>query len=140
MSAAVPISRDPVLAGQCEDLLGDLLTEAQGVMGAVMASVDGHAFAKRFQNGQAKEATRVAAIASSVLALSESFSHETLNGKVSFNCVSTSHGSIMTVRVPSRQNVFVLSVWADKTDNFAMTLRFTLDAAHKLAALVDGSH
>lgn len=140
MTAAASLSRDPVIASRCEELLGDLLTEAQGVLGAVMASVDGHAFAKSFQRGHAKDATRIAAIASSVLALAESFSHETLDGKVGFNCVSTSHGSIMTVRVPARENIFVLCVWADKSDNFAMALRFTLDAAHKLAALVDESH
>lgn len=139
MTAVVPISRDPVVAQHCEALLATLLADAHGVLGAVMASVDGHAFAKSFQAGHEQEATRIAAICSSVLALSESFSHETLQGKVSFNCVSTSHGSIMTVRIPSRQNVFVLCVWADKSDNFAMALRFTLDAAHKLAALVDDS-
>ena len=140
MTAVASVSKNPIIASRCEELLSDLLTEAQGMLGAVMASVDGHAFAKSFQRGHEKEATRIAAIASSVLALAESSSHETLSGKVGFNCVSTNHGSIMTVRVPSRENIFVLCVWADKSDNFATALRFTLDAAHKLAALVDESH
>lgn len=120
-----------------EQLLTERLARTPNLRGAVMASIDGHVKACAFSDGHAQEAARIAAIASSVLALSESFSQETLGGRVQFNSVATSQGNIVTVRIPSKNGNYALCVWADKADIFAMTLRFTLDTADKLAVLVD---
>lgn len=127
-------------AAACEVLLQEQLANASNVLGAVMASIDGHAMASAFRPGHENTAARIAAIGSSVLALSESLSHETLKGQVQFNSVSTNGGTIVTVKIPSQKSNHALCVWADKADIFAMTLRFTLDAASKLAALVDEDH
>lgn len=139
MNAYSLTESDNLIGQACNKLLGSLLGKHASLQGMVMTSVDGHAFAQAFQQSHSKEAARIAAIASSVMALSESFSGETLAANTRYNCVNTDRGNIVTVRIPSRSNKFVLCCWADNSDNFAMTLRFTLDAASKLAALVDRS-
>jgi len=122
------------------DLFTRLMADSNSVLGMVLASVDGHARASLFKQGHDKQAARIAAITSSVLALSESFSVETLQSKVECNSVITNGGVIITVRVPSADRALALSVWADKSDNFATILRFTRDTAQKLAVLVDTPH
>ena len=87
--------------------------------------------------GQQVEAPRVAAVASSLLALSESFSGEALGSRTEYNSIATPRGTIVIVRVPTRARAHVLCLWADKSENFAMTLRTALDGAAQTAALID---
>lgn len=115
-------------------MLHSLLDAAPGVLGAVMATVDGRAFAHGSREGHAVEAARIAAVASSLLALSESFSGEALRSRARYNTIATDRGTIVIVRVPSQARAHALCVWADSSENFAMTLRFSLDTAERLAA------
>src|SRR5690554_7427455 len=71
------------------------------------------------------------------MSLSEAFSREILQSQCSHNVIATSHGSIITVRLPCKQHQFALSVCVDRSENLAMALRMTLDAAQALADTID---
>lgn len=129
-------SLSPSAAG-CRAVLHRRLAAAPGVRAAVMATVDGRAFAHAQADGQDLDAARAGAIASSLLALAEAFSRETLRGHVQYNSIATDRGTIVVVRVPSRARTYALSVWADRSELFAVTLRFALDTAAQLAATID---
>lgn len=121
----------------CRGVLRARLEANPGVLATVVGTADGRAFAHASQPSQGIEAPRIAAIATSLLALSESFSKETLNSVTQYNSIATEHGTIVVVRIPSRARAHVLCLWADQSENFAMTLRFALDGAAQLAALID---
>ena len=121
----------------CGNLLESLLRANPGTLAAVIGTADGRAFAHASQPGQQVEAPRVAAVASSLLALSESFSGEALGSRTEYNSIATPRGTIVIVRVPTRARAHVLCLWADKSENFAMTLRTALDGAAQTAALID---
>lgn len=121
----------------CRSLLASQVHSNAGVLAAVVGSADGRAFAHASQPDQKVEASRIAAIATSLLALSESFSKETLSSRAQYNSIATQHGTIVVVRVPSRAQAHVLCLWADSSENFAMTLRRALDSAALVAALID---
>lgn len=140
MSQEAAIKDEATCIPYCQKLLESVMKKTPSMTGALMASVDGHAFASAFQGGDNAAAPRIAAMCSSLLALSDSFSNETLKGNTRFNTVTTNRGSIVTTHIPSQDGKYVLSVWADDSDTFAMTLRTTLDTAKKLADLVDRSH
>lgn len=117
--------------------MGNLLEATPGLLSSVMSTVDGRAFAHACRQGQAMEAARIAAISSSLLALSESFSVEALQGRSRYTNVVTDHGMIVIVRVPTPSRTHVLSVLADDSESFAMALRFSLDLAERLASALD---
>ncbi len=133
--AASPSLSSPSAA--CRAVLQRRLAAASGMKAAVMATVDGRAFAHAQADGQNLDAARGGAIASSLLALAEAFSRETLRGHVQYNSIATDRGTIVVVRVPSRARAHALSVWADRSELFAVTLRFALDTAAQLAATID---
>lgn len=142
-SSVTTVAHDPralaetTTVDRCRHVLRRLLVVVPGVLGGVVAKLDGRAFADAFRPGHEVEAARIAAIASSLLALSESFSGETLAGKARYNTVVTDRGSILIVRIPSRTSTYLLCVWADNSENFAMALRHSLDTAEQLALAVD---
>lgn len=78
-------------------------------------------------------ALRVAAMASSFLALSETFSKEKQHGRCSYATITSAQGLIVAVRVPSPRPLYVLCAAASRSDNLAMILRRTLDCADELA-------
>ncbi len=127
-----------MIVGDCNNVLQELLAAHTSTWGAVMAQVDGRAFAAAFRSGNDVEAPRIAAIASSLLGLSESFTNEALKAKARYNSIVTEQGCIVTVRVPSVHRAHVLCLWADDSETFAMILRAALDTAGKLARIVDG--
>lgn len=137
--AAPPVPAAALVAMQaaCRDVLATRLEANPGVLAAVVGTADGRAFAHANQPNQGIEAPRIAAIATSLLALSESFSKEALNSGTQYNSIATHHGTIVVVRVPTRVRAHVLCLWADQSENFAMTLRFALDGAAQLARLID---
>ena len=122
----------------CSNALAARLKVHPGVLAAVVGTADGRAFAHACQPGRRMEPARVAAIATSLLALSESFSKEALGSATQYNSIATQHGTIVVVRVPTRMRAHVLCLWADQSENFAMTLRLALDSATQIAALIDG--
>lgn len=119
-------------------LLESQLRANPGVRAIVVGTADGRAFAHACQADQAVEAARISAIATSLLALSESFSREALRSQAQYNSIATEHGTIVVVRVPTRARAHMLCLWADQSDIFAMTLRLALDSAARLAILIDG--
>lgn len=108
-----------------------------GLLGVVVGSADGRALAHAGGSDGTFQPARVAAVASSLLALSESFSRETLGSETQYSSIATSRGSIMLVRVPSKMRAHVLCLWADASHNLAMTLRAALDMASHVAHAID---
>ena len=135
-SPVAPASASPLQLA-CSNLLEAMLRNSPGTLAAVIGTADGRAFAHAGQPGHQVEAPRIAAIASSLLALSESFSGEALRSRAQYNSIATPHGTIVIVRVPTRTRAHVLCLWADKSENFAMALRVALDCAAQTAALID---
>lgn len=84
-----------------------------------------------------KLAPRIAAIAASLLGLSESFAKETQNGRCAHTTVACENGTTIVVKVPARARGMALSVSADRSENLAMVLRRTLDTADRIALLID---
>lgn len=121
----------------CHTILADLTGRHQGIEHAVMAGLDGRFFACDSDLTGEGLPVQVAAMSSSLLALTESFSREVLRSVASYNSISTAHGTIVVVRVPSSANRHVLCVWADKSETVAMTLRHALDTAQQLADELD---
>ncbi len=121
---------------QCLEVLESLLKRTPAVMFACLSTVDGRTVAHAA--GQREIAPqRVAAITTSLLSLSESFAKEVLRGTCLHTTIAIDHGTVVAVRVPSQARTHALSVCADRGDNLAMTLRWTLDAAGELARVID---
>ncbi len=126
-------------AEPCREVLTGLVSSAPSVLGAVVATVDGRAFAHASHVDHEFDPARVAAISSSLLALSESFSREALQCQAQHTSIATSRGTLVVVRVPSRTRAHALCLWADSSENFAMTLRFALDTATRIAEMLDAA-
>lgn len=125
------------IADGCTRLLEARLAEQERIGSAVLCTVDGRAFAHALRNAGGLQPARMAAIASSLLALSESFARESIQGRAQYASIATDNGSIVIVRIPSRTRMHALCVSADADETFAMALRFALDSASQLAALID---
>lgn len=134
---ASPQAPMPTVQSICIRALEATLASQPGVLAAVLGTADGRAFAHACRSGQRVEAPRIAAIATSLLALSESFSGEALRSRAEYNSIATPHGTIVVVRVPTEARAHVLCLWADQSENFAMTLRVALDTAAHVATLID---
>lgn len=121
---------------KCQAVLATLAQRKPALIFASLSTVDGRSYASAHGRGEFSP-QRIAAITSSLLALSESFAKEAAQGRCSYAAVSTDHGSIVIVRVPSKKRQHALSICADLSDNMAMSLRTTLDAAETLAQILD---
>lgn len=88
--------------------------------------------------GQPDRATgqRIAAMSSSLLALSESFARESFDSGAHYSLVSSRQGSIVTVRIPSPSSHYSLSLAADRTETVALALRNALDLADTLGRVL----
>lgn len=124
-------SHRDVLAG----LLDEVLAEGPEIQLACLSMVDGRVFAA--SSRMTIEPPRIAALSSSLLAISESFSRDVRGGQCDHTTISTEHGSIVTVRVPMSARVFALSLCVERTANLAMALRWTLDTATRLALVLE---
>lgn len=124
------------LRAACTEELAHLLRKAPATRFACLGTVDGRnfGFASAQQNASAQ---RLSAMTCSLLALAETFAKEALSSRCGHATLTTEHGSIVIVRVPSRTRAFALAVGADASDVLAATLRHALDLAGKLAALID---
>lgn len=125
--------------GHCRDILDAALVRSPAIIFACMARVDGLAYASASSSTALVEPQRSSAIVSSLLALSESFAREALRSKCLYTTIATEHGSIVTVRVPSRTPSFALCLCVDNGENLAMALRLALGTADMLAAAVDAA-
>lgn len=134
-SASRQPSKDAPIRKESQSILDTLLKDTPSVVFVSVSTVDGNSFAHASSRKEI-DSQRLAAITSSLLALSETLSHETLKGKCSYNAISTDFGSIITVRVPSKRNIFTLSLCADKSENMAMAMRTAFDTADKLSGVL----
>jgi len=118
-------------------ILERLLDRSLALKFASLSTVDGRSFAQASARDDDAAAHRIAAMSSSLLALSESFAREALRGNSSFTTISTEHGAIVVVRVPTRKRNHVLAIGSDASDVMALTLRYALDAAAEISAAID---
>lgn len=129
---APPLTSRAAIVAACTESLSDLTLRLPAVRFCCLSTVDGHLISKAGMQDE-HACQRTAAIASSFLALSETFAKEGAVGRCTHTTISAEHGTIVAVRVPSRTRSYVLSVGADLSDNLASVLRLTLDAAEKVA-------
>lgn len=122
---------------ECQNALASLVQRTPSVVFASVATVDGRSYAHVNSPTHETSAQRAAAIMSSLMGLIESFSREALNSRALYNSTATEHGSIVMVRVPSREQKHTLCLCADSTENLAMTIRAALDTAASLAEKID---
>ncbi|MCW8194587.1 hypothetical protein F6455_07290 [Proteobacteria bacterium 005FR1] len=120
----------------CEALLERLIDRQPCGIFASLTTIDGRSFAFATKHGEI-QGQRVAAVSSSLLALSEAFGREILKGECSYTAIATTHGFIVTVRVPSRLKQHALSFCTDTSENMAIAMRLTFDTAEGLAKILD---
>lgn len=125
------------LTQSCFIELHALMHKSPAVRFACLSLADGRPFAFA-GTADARLAPRIAAIAASLLGLSESFAKETQNGRCAHTTISCDHGTTIVVKVAARTRAMVLSVSADRSENLAMVLRRTLDTAERVALHIDG--
>lgn len=128
--------RTEALRAQCQTFLDEAIVSKSYLHVASLSTADGRAFALACAQRDA-DANRVAAMASSLLALSESFSRQVLRSTCKYSLIATDHGVIVTVRVPSAKRMHALSIATDNSEMLALVLRHALDAAAHLAGILD---
>jgi len=139
MGKTAALRSPDAIRASCQDRLESFRADAASVAFACLGTVDGRAFAYSGSNADdGKSAQRMAAISCSLLALSESFSKESIRSNCNHALVASDHGNIIVVRVPCRSRAYVISVGADASDIQAITLRRALDLSHDLASIIDG--
>ena len=126
------------LRSKCESLLDSAIGNYPAIVMACMARVDGVAYASaRAETASTVDVHRASAICSSLLALSESFSRETLQAQCLHTTITTDHGSIVTVRIPSNTKMFALCLCCDSSANLAMTLHVAVETSKALGELIE---
>ena len=128
-------TKDKLLAA-FNTCLDGLLKKSTALRFACLGTVDGRSFSFAAR-GDSQSAQRLSAMTCSLLALAETLSKEALRGRCTHATISTEFGAIVVVRVPSRSRTFALSIGADAADVLATTLRYALDTADTVAALID---
>lgn len=122
--------------GSLQNVVEALLNKTAAFTFASVSTVDGRS-ASFAASAAVSDGARIAAIASSILGLSESFSREVRQAGSHWTTLSNEQGTVVLIRVPSRQRMHVLAVGADRTQNLATTLHFAVSAADQLAAVID---
>lgn len=125
------------LDGSLQHVIEALLERSNAFTFASVSTVDGRSASFACNGAVVSEGARVAAIASSILGLSESFSREVRQAGSHWTTISNEQGNIVLIRVPSRQRMHVLAVGADSSQNLATTLHFAVGAADQLAVSID---
>ncbi len=126
------------LRAQCKAFLDGTIASKPYLCVASLSTADGRAIALASARRD-DDANRIAAMASSLLALSESFSRQILRSPCKYSMLATEHGVIVTVRVPSAKRMHALSIAADNSEMLALVLRHALDTAARLAGILDRS-
>jgi predicted regulator of Ras-like GTPase activity (Roadblock/LC7/MglB family) len=120
---------------QARECLERLLQHATALRFACLGTADGRLLASVDADARST-GERIAAMTSSLLALSESFAKDALRSHCNYSVVATEHGSIVVVRVPHVGRGYMLSVGSDGSELMALTLRAALDAAERLAVII----
>lgn len=122
---------------ECHAALQALIERTPALLFASVATVDGRSFTHANGKSQDTNPLRCAAIMSSLMGLIESFSRESLKSRALYNSISTEHGSIVIVRIPTQAKHHTLCLCSDASENLAMTIRAALDTASVLAEKID---
>ncbi len=125
------------LNDSAQDVIEALLERSTAFTFASVSTVDGRSTSFGSNSAVISEGARIAAIASSILGLSESFSREVRQAGSHWTTISNEQGTIVLIRIPSRQRMHVLAVGADRSQNLATTLHFAVGAADQLAISID---
>ncbi|MGH8492162.1 MAG: roadblock/LC7 domain-containing protein [Moraxellaceae bacterium] len=131
-----PASAGSNLRAQCEAELRRLLEKHPSIFFISLASVDGRSYV-HVQGATQSDAQRIAAMTSSLLGLSESYARETSQSRCRYSVVAMESGSVVTVRIPTKNLRFALAIGASDMENLATILRAALDGASTLAALLE---
>jgi len=123
---------------EAERYLAVLLDRSDALRFACVGTADGRVLANAARANAHSTGDRIAAMTSSLVALSESFSKDALRSHCTHSVVSTGHGAIVVVRVPEPARGYVLSVASDGSELMALTLRSALDGADRLAQIIGG--
>ena len=124
------------LRDECQTLLDGTVLRLPYLRMASVSTADGRPFALAVSHS-APDSNRIAAMSSSLLALSESFSREVLRSPCRYSLISTEHGVVATVRVPSAKRMHALAIATDDSEMLAMVLRNALDVADRIAEILD---
>jgi predicted regulator of Ras-like GTPase activity (Roadblock/LC7/MglB family) len=121
----------------CQKVLTSVIESTPALLFTSMATVDGRSYAHANAATHTANPQRSAAIMSSLMALTESFSREALNSRALYSSTATEHGSIVIVRVPSKAGHHAFCMCSDASENLGMTIRMALDTASQLAGILD---
>lgn len=125
-SSAITLSdKSRIFAQDTFDIMMDM---CHGITGILISTVDGHAVIYHFKNHY--EASRLAAMTSSLLALAESVAKETEQQHCRDVIVEDTHGYVLTLRVGKR---LVLTSIASPDTNLGLLRSATRSGAEKLA-------
>ena len=120
------------LRATCRDLLEPLVAQTVGIDSAAVVTSDGFELASVLRAGVSAE--KLAAMVSSLLALSEAVAGELAMGRCRYVIVDTECGSVITLRIPAERHELLMSVLCGNTATLGAVLYAARDCAHALAA------
>ncbi|TDR48612.1 putative regulator of Ras-like GTPase activity (Roadblock/LC7/MglB family) [Tahibacter aquaticus] len=131
------ISRNLPLAlkGAIDAAVRDLHQRVPAAIGCVIATVDGRLVSHVVDNEA--DPQRIAAMIGSMVALGETIGREVRIDRSQYVVVNALNGTLLTQRVPSRKELFVVSTLARPTTNLGMLLHETRSTADVIARAVD---
>lgn len=125
MPASAPVRQ------RVDAYLNTLVHDVDGLMGVVVASLDGFALA---QIGREEDTvSRLAAMSSSMLALAEALGRELVIGPLGALILEAAHGKVLMLTVPV-QPPQLLMVACDQTSAMGQVLWHAKQCARRLAA------
>ena len=121
-----------LLQAVCHGTLENLVFETSGVESAAIVTGDGFEIASILRNGISVE--KLAAMVSSLLALSEAVASEMGKDRCQYVIVDTESGALVTLRIPAERHELLMSVLCGNTATLGAVLYAARDCAHALAA------
>ncbi|MBL8297048.1 MAG: hypothetical protein JNN30_01765 [Rhodanobacteraceae bacterium] len=104
-------------------------------LGCVIATVDGRLVSHVVDNGA--DPQRIAAMIGSMVALGESIGREVRIDRSQYVVVNALNGILLTQRVPSRRELFVVSTLARTSTNLGVLLHETRSTANEIGTAID---
>lgn len=120
------------LHADCRDALEGLVSQTAGIDSAAVVTGDGFEVAAVLRAGVS--ADKLAAMVSSLLALSEAVAGELAMGRCRYVIVETESGSVVTLRIPVPERELLMSVLCGNAATLGGVLFAARDCAHALAA------
>lgn len=124
-----------VLKNSIDSAVRDLHQRIPAAIGCVIATVDGRLVSHVVDNEA--DPQRIAAMIGSMVALGETIGREVRIDRSQYVVVNALNGTLLTQRVPSRKELFVVSTLARPTTNLGILLHETRSTADTIARAVD---